>query len=138
MAATSHIPGVFAPAVHALHSSIFNIQLPVSTPLTDLPDDIMEPDHELAPCLEVEASKGTPEPTLLHPQPSEHEVSDEVVRQQIMDGLTLSSEDREVVEEATRGQNTNILVVQATHGCHNFHSDRRHTQVLCTRQQNIS
>ena len=25
-----------------------------------------------------------------------------------MDGLTLSSEDREVVEEVTRGQNTNI------------------------------
>ena len=41
----------------------------------------------------VEASKGTPEPMLLHPQPSEHDVSDEVVRQQIMDGLTLSSED---------------------------------------------
>ena len=53
MAATSHIPAVFAPAVHALHSSRFNIQLPVSAPLTDLPDDIMELDHELAPCVEV-------------------------------------------------------------------------------------
>ena len=110
MAATSHIPGVFAPAVHALHSSRFTILLPVSAPLTDLPDHVMELDHELAPCLEVEASKGTPEPMLLHHQlqVSEHDVSDEVVRQQIMDGLTLSSEDREVVEEVTRGQNTNI------------------------------
>ena len=108
MAATSHIPGVFAPAVHALHSSRFNIQLPVSTPLTDLPDGYMELDHELVLCLEVEASKGTTEPMLLHPQPSENDVSNEVVRQQIMDGLTLSSEDSEVVEVASRGQNTNI------------------------------
>ena len=104
----SRISGVFAPAVHALHSSRFTIVLPVSTPLTDLPDDIMELDHEFALCLEVEASKGTTEPTLLHPQPSENDDSDEVFRQQLMDGLTFTSEDRAVVEEVTRGQNTNI------------------------------
>ena len=61
----------------------------------------MEPDHELVLCLAVEASKGTPEPMLLHPQPSEH---DEVVRQQLIDGLSFTSEDRAVVEEVTRGQ----------------------------------